>query len=99
MLCCIAFVATFTVCVTSNAEDKQDSQYWKYYTDVRIDSHSDTVWSLYDEIVEAHPDTANEYSRMDWIKEVRSINGLDLNYSIVYGERIVVPYLSTDFVW
>lgn len=54
--------------------------------------YGETVWSLYDRACDIHPDTADYYTRQAWMKEVRSINSLDWEYSIHAGDRLVYPY-------
>jgi len=97
--CIVSIVIMLGFVVSAKAEEKAYldnlNNYDKYYTQVYIDSSTDTVWGLFDEITSKYPDTGN-YDREDWIEEVRYMNHLDYECSITYGNYIAVPYLNGE---
>ena len=52
------------------------SKYYKYFTSIEV-NWGDTVWTIYDQVCDEHPETAT-YKRDDFINEVRSINHLNI---------------------
>ena len=76
----------------SKAQSSSEDISYKYYKSIAVGA-GDTLWDyarLYAD--ENHYDTYNSY-----IKEVKDINHLK-DDNIVYGQYIVLPYYSNEFV-
>ena len=91
----ICLVITFSISINgflSNAKDDSSQTFYKYYRSITIDT-GDTLWSIAQEYVdEEHYDSIDEY-----IKEVKKHNHLN-NDTINYGQHLIVPYYSDEFV-
>lgn len=76
----------------SKAQSNNEDISYKYYKSISVDA-GDTLWD-YAELYadENYYDTYSSY-----IKEVKDINHLK-NDNIVYGQFIILPYYSNEFV-
>ena len=73
--------------ITSNASDLTGKTYCKYYQSIMIEE-GDTLWSYAKE----YGDKIHYESSLDYIEEVRFINHIDSDNSLIIGNYIVVPY-------
>lgn len=62
---------------------------YKYYTSYEI-KEGDSLWSIAEQYIDEHYNSVNDY-----IKEVKSINGLTKD-TIHAGCYLVIPYYSTE---
>lgn len=93
MTVCLVFTFSFSVnSFLSNAKADNANASHKYYKSITI-SDGDTLWS----IAQEYMDNEHYDSIKDYIKEVKKVNSLASD-SISYGENIIVPYYSYDFV-
>ncbi len=66
---------------------------FKYYTSVTVEG-GETLW----DIVEGYIDYSHYKNRNSYIEEVRSINHLDEDCSIMAGQMLILPYYSSEYV-
>ena len=66
---------------------------FKYYTSVTVEA-GETLWSLAD----AYIDYENYRDKNSYISEVRSINHLDEDGSLMAGQVLIMPYYSEEYV-
>ena len=84
-------IAGICACRTfAQADDSQKLPAYKYYTSYEI-KEGDSLWV----IAETYMDDEHYSSVNDYIKEVKSINGLT-NDTIHAGCYLVIPYYSTE---
>lgn len=90
---CLVITFSFTVnSFLSNAKDDNSHTSYKYYKSITI-TKEDTLWSIAQEYVdEEHYDSIDDY-----IKEVKNLNKLS-NDTITYGEYLIIPYYSEEYV-
>ncbi|MCM1100486.1 MAG: LysM peptidoglycan-binding domain-containing protein [Clostridium sp.] len=92
-------ICLITVCVISchsfisKAGENTDEVSLKYYTGITV-MDGDSLWSIADEYI----DYEQYRSRELYIEEVCSINRLEDASGIRAGQRLIVPYYSTEFV-
>jgi nucleoid-associated protein YgaU len=78
--------------IKSNAGNGNDMKF-KYYTAITVQS-GDTLWSIADDYIDY-----SEYKNKEaYIAEVKSINRLDDTADIISGQKLTVPYYSSEFV-
>lgn len=65
---------------------------YKYYKSVTIGA-GDTIWDFAD----LYADTEYYDSYDSYIKEVMAINHLK-NETIIYGQNLIIPYYSNEFI-
>ena len=91
----VCLVITFSISMNgflSNAKDDSIETSYKYYKSITIEN-GDTLWSIAEEYMDAeHYDSVNDY-----IKEAKQMNTL-ANDNITYGQCLIVPYYSNEFV-
>ncbi|MDD6811766.1 MAG: LysM peptidoglycan-binding domain-containing protein [Lachnospiraceae bacterium] len=91
----VCLVITFSISMNSflsNAKDDSSQTSYKYYKSITIEN-GDSLWSIALEYMDAeHYDSVNDY-----IDEVKKMNAL-VNDNITYGQCLIVPYYSTEFV-
>ena len=75
----------------SNAQDVNSHKY-KYYTCVTVSS-GDTLWK----IATQYADLSVYRNKLDFIEEVKSINHLEEDGKIRTGEKLIVPYYSSEY--
>lgn len=85
---CMALVCTISYnSISSNANDG-----FKYYTSVIVEA-GESLWDIAEDYMNGHYD-----SRDNYIAEVRSINHLDENGTVIAGQTLIVPYYSSEYV-
>ena len=81
----------FTAILTVNADQEKPKRHaYKYYTDIVIQK-GESLWDIANEHMTEEYDSPKTY-----IKEVKSINSLTDVDKIYAGQRIVIPYYSTE---
>lgn len=85
-----AVILTTTLVLKAHSEDN-DTLY-KYYTQVEA-RPGDSLWGYAQKYASPLYYKDNEA----YISEVRSINHLDEDYSVMAGELIILPYFSHEF--
>ncbi|MBR1854489.1 MAG: LysM peptidoglycan-binding domain-containing protein [Lachnospiraceae bacterium] len=85
---CVCFYHSFTAKANDNAPVS-----YKYYTDVIVKS-GESLWTISDRYI----DYSQYKSKQAYIDEVCWINSLYDASDIRSGQRLVVPYYSTEFV-
>ena len=88
-----------TICVISyhsiisNAKSGSEELNLKYYTGVVVEN-GDTLWNIADNYIDY-----SQYKSKDiYIREICSINNLEDASDIRCGQRIIVPYFSSEYV-
>ncbi|MCM1027488.1 MAG: LysM peptidoglycan-binding domain-containing protein [Roseburia sp.] len=82
----IIFAASYNT-ISSSA-----SSGFKYYTQITVEA-GDTLWDLADTFMDQ-----NSYrDKNSYIAEVRSINHLDEEETLLTGQKLIVPYYSTEY--
>lgn len=98
----VMLFATFCLVVTcivsfhslvSYANDRTEEVSFKYYTGIVVHS-GDSLWNLADQYI----DYSQYRNKTEYIEEVCSINSLSDPSDIRAGQRIVVPYYSSEFI-
>lgn len=99
---CFTFLMTIclvTICAVSyhsfstSAHSAQEDINFKYYTSIHV-AYGETLWDIADNYIDY-----NEYKdKNSYIAEVRSINHLEDESDIRAGQRLIVPYYSTEFM-
>ncbi len=94
LICC--FSALFCTARPAVAEKKQQHELYKYYTNITV-QQGDTLWAIAEKQL-ADEDTSTAYkNKRSFIKEVISLNHLkDGNY-LLAGQKLIVPYYSTEY--
>lgn len=92
-VCLIAMCVISYHSLTSSANTGSEEVSLKYYTSVTVKS-GETLWNITDEYI----DYSQYKNKESYIKEVCSINNLEDASDIRVGQRLVVPYYSSDFV-
>jgi hypothetical protein len=90
---CLVFVAlalSFCFRFVSKADTAAPRQAYKYYTDIVIQD-GESLWEIADRYM-----TEEYASPKEYIKEVQKINSLKNIDRIYEGQRIVIPYYSTQ---
>ena len=85
--CMILVCAISYNSISSNANDG-----FKYYTSVIVEA-GESLWDIAGDYIDGHYDSRDSY-----IAEVRSINHLDENGTIIAGQTLIVPYYSSEYV-
>lgn len=90
----LATVGMILICTLSYRSIRTSaSSGFKYYTSVTVESGM-TLWGLADEYIDY-----NYYKDRDsYIAEVKSINHLDDNGSLIAGQMLVLPYYSNEYI-
>lgn len=91
-LCFVLVLAIGYFSINSNARNSDDTVKYKYYTRVTVGA-GDSLWTIADDYI----DYDFYKGKNDFIKEICSINHLNVNGDIKKGQEIVVPYYSTEF--
>ncbi len=93
MTICLIFTGTITISsFRSSAKDETTQASYKYYTSITVANHA-TLWS----IAQQYMDEEHYASVEDYIQEVKKINSL-ADDQISYGEHLIIPYYTSDFV-
>ena len=95
----ILTVCLITMCVvsyhslTTSANTGADEVPLKYYTSITVKG-GESLWSIADTYI----DYAQYKNKESYIREVCSINNLEDASEIRAGQKLVVPYYSSEFV-
>ncbi|MBE5883370.1 MAG: LysM peptidoglycan-binding domain-containing protein [Lachnospiraceae bacterium] len=99
---CMMIVMTFcliVVCaisyhsIQSNASTNSEDVNFKYYTSITV-KYGESLWDIADEYIDYE-----EYkNKNEYIAEVQSINHLEDTDDIRYGQILIIPYFSSEFV-
>lgn len=93
MTLCLIVTGSFTLSAfRSNAKDDSVETSYKYYKSIVV-ADNDTLWS----IAEKYMDRDHYDSIMEYIEEVKDMNSLQ-DETINYGEYLVIPYYSNEFI-
>ena len=85
---CMVLICTISYSsINSNANDG-----FKYYTSITAES-GESLWDIADDYMDGHYDSKENY-----IAEVRSINHLGEDETIIAGRTLIVPYYSSEYV-
>lgn len=87
MICAISYHS-----IKSNATSGDDMNF-KYYTSITV-QNGETLWSIADEYI----DYSQYKNKNAYISEVMSINQLADASDIISGQKLTVPYYSSEFV-
>ncbi len=93
MTLCLIVTGSFTLnAFRSNAKDDSVETSYKYYKSIVV-ADNDTLWSIAEKYMDRdHYDSITEY-----IEEVKDMNSLQ-DETINYGEYLVIPYYSNEFI-
>ena len=93
MTLCLIVTGSFTLSAfRSNAKDDSVETSYKYYKSIVV-ADNDTLWSIAEKYMDKdHYDSITEY-----IEEVKDMNSLQ-DETINYGEYLVIPYYSNEFI-
>ena len=87
----LILAVSLSICFTVNADQEKPKRHaYKYYTDIVIQK-GESLWDIANEHMTEAYDSPKTY-----IKEVKSINSLTDVDKIYAGQRIVIPYYSTE---
>ena len=79
--------------ITSSAKSGSEELNLKYYTGVTFEN-GDTLWSIADDYIDY-----TQYKNKDsYINEICSINNLEDASDIRCGQRLIVPYFSSEYM-
>lgn len=90
-LCLAIVIASLCFSFITNADSASRRHAYKYYTDVTV-TEGQTLWDIALHYITEEYDSPKAY-----IKEVKDINSLLDEDQIYRGQRLVVPYYSTEF--
>lgn len=91
----LATVCMITICAVSYGSIRSDaSSGFKYYTSVTVEA-GESLWDIAEEYI----DYDYYKDRNDYITEVKNINHLDAQGSILAGQSLILPYYSVEFVY
>ena len=87
----LILAVSLSICFTVNADQEKPKRHaYQYYTDIVIQK-VESLWDIANEHMTEEYDSPKTY-----IKEVKSINSLTDVDKIYAGQRIVIPYYSTE---
>lgn len=66
---------------------------FKYYTSITV-QNGETLWGIADDYI----DYSQYKNKNAYISEVMSINQLDDASDIISGQKLTVPYYSSEFI-
>lgn len=94
LICC--FSALFITARPAVAEKRAQEAY-KYYTGITV-RPGDTLWSIAEEQFKNNRQTASSYKGVrSYMKEVISLNDLNDGNYLLAGQKLIVPYYSSDY--
>ena len=94
LICC--FSALFITARPAVAE-KRSQEAYKYYTGITV-RPGDTLWSIAEEQFKNNRQTASSYKGVrSYMKEVISLNNLNDGNYLLAGQKLIVPYYSSDY--
>lgn len=89
-LCLMIVVIFLCFSFIANADSTDKIHAYKYYTDITV-REGETLWDIAQDYMSKEYDSPKAY-----IKEVKDINSLLDADQIYSGQRLVVPYYSTE---
>jgi len=92
-VCFIALIAVCYFSIKSSANTGDDAISFKYYTEITV-SEGESLWSIADEYI----DYAQYKNKATYVAEVQQINHLNENCDIRSGQKLVLPYYSSEFI-
>lgn len=91
----LATVCLITICAISYGTIRSDaSSGFKYYTKITVEAGAN-LWDIAEEYI----DYDYYKDRNDYISEVKSINHLNAEGSILADQSLILPYYSAEFVY
>lgn len=87
MTCAISYHS-----IKSSATSGADMKF-KYYTSITV-QNGETLWGIADDYI----DYSQYKNKNAYISEVMSINQLDDASDIISGQKLTVPYYSSEFI-
>lgn len=87
-----AFCMVLVCTISYNSISSNANNGFKYYTSIIVEA-GESLWDIADGYMDGHYDSRDSY-----IAEVRSINHLDENGTIIAGQTLIVPYYSPEYV-
>lgn len=90
---CAVILCIFSFCSFTTRAKDSEAPSLKYYTGVIVKS-GDSLWDIADEYI----DYDQYKDKTEYINEVCSINNLTDASEIRAGQRLVVPYYSSEFM-
>lgn len=91
-LCLIMTCAISYHAIRSSATSGDDMNF-KYYTSITV-QNGETLWGIADDYI----DYSQYKNKNAYISEVMSINQLDDASDIISGQKLTVPYYSSEFI-
>lgn len=92
-VCLIATCAVSYHSIISSANEGENPIQFKYYKSISV-AYGETLWEITDQYIDY-----DQYAdKNKYIAEVRHINHLDEDESIIAGQRLIVPYYSEEYI-
>jgi len=92
-LCLVIICAVSYHSIISNAKSGTEELSLKYYTGITVKS-GETLWSIADDYIDY-----TQYKNKDtYINEICSINNLENASEIKCGQRLIIPYYSSEYI-
>lgn len=97
----LAFMTLFLVmmgtvsyhAIELSASTGQEQLSFKYYTSITV-AYGETLWDIADEYIDY-----NKYkNKNEYIAEVQSINHLKDTDAIRFGQSLIIPYYSSEYI-
>lgn len=92
-VCFIALIAVCYFSIKSSANTGNDQISFKYYTEITV-SEGESLWNIADKYV----DYDQYKNKAAYVAEVQQINHLNDNCDIRSGQKLVLPYYSSEFI-
>ena len=92
-VCFIALIAVCYFSIKSSANTWGNEISFKYYTEITV-SDGESLWSIADEFI----DYEQYKDKAAYVAEVKQINHLNDNCDIRSGQKLVLPYYSSEFM-
>lgn len=94
-LAVLATVCMIAICAIGYGTIRSDaSSGYKYYTKITVEA-GESLWDIAEEYI----DYDYYKDRNDYISEVKSINHLNAEGSILADQSLILPYYSAEFVY
>ncbi|MCD7837033.1 MAG: LysM peptidoglycan-binding domain-containing protein [Lachnospiraceae bacterium] len=90
---CLVIVCTVSYQAIKSGAASGENMNFKYYTMITVQS-GDTLWSIADSYI----DYSQYKNKQQYISEVVNINKLEDASDIISGQKITVPYYSSEFI-
>ena len=92
--CC--FAAIFFTARPAIAEKRQTGELYKYYTAITV-QQGDTLWSIAERQLSSKENSSEYKGTRSYMKEVVSLNKLDNGNYLLAGQKLIVPYYSSEY--